>query len=142
VYQYSRQYFTGMNVFLGPFKVMAVYQTSHAEGGPAVNGGVTATQHVWGGVTWQASPAASLTAAVYHVNANNGGGNATIYTIGGTYNISKRTFFDMQVATVHNSKSANYGLEANSAGPGGPDNDNPLPGHGQTGVYAGIHHAF
>jgi len=40
------------------------------------------TSQEWGGVTWQATPAAALIAAVYHVNANNGGGNATIYTIG------------------------------------------------------------
>ena len=64
--------------FLGQFKVQAAYQASRADGsgGPAVNAGVTGTQQVWGGVTWQATPAAALIASVYHVNANHGGGNA------------------------------------------------------------------
>ena len=147
VFNYSREYFAGVNVFLGQFKVQAAYQASHANGAPAANNGITSTQQVWGGVTWQATPAAALTGAVYHVNANHGGGNANIYTIGGTYNISKRTLFDMQVATVRNSKNANFGLESNPAGAGGPIagggyNDNPTPGHSQTGVYAGIQHLF
>ncbi|WP_179401648.1 porin [Burkholderia guangdongensis] len=146
VFNYSREYFAGVNVFLGQFKLQAVYQASHANGGPAVNGGITSTQQEWGGVTWQATPAAALIAAVYHVNANNGGGNANIYSIGGSYNLSKRTLLDFQVATVRNSKNANFGLEANAAGAGGPTstgyNDNPAPGHSQTGVYAGIQHSF
>lgn len=145
VFNYSREYFGGVNVFLGQFKLQAAYQASHANGSPAVNGGITTTQQEWGGVTWQATPAAALIAAVYHVNANNGGGNANIYTIGGAYNLSKRTLLDFQVATVRNSKSANFGLGPNAAGPGGlgnSANDNPLPGHSQSGVYAGIEHSF
>jgi len=101
-------------------------------------------------VTWQATPAAALIAAVYHVNANNGAGNANIYTIGGSYNLSKRTLLDIQIATVRNSKTANFGLDANSAGNGGNSgsgssityNENPTPGHSQSGVYAGIQHSF
>ncbi|KVE39509.1 porin [Burkholderia sp. TSV86] len=147
VFNYSREYFAGVNVFLGQFKLQAAYQASHADGAPPANQGITGTQQVWGGVTWQATPAAALIAAVYHVNANHGGGNANIYTLGGTYNLSKRTLLDFQVATVRNSKNANFGLEANNAGPGGPIqgggyNDNPLPGHSQTGFYAGIQHLF
>lgn len=132
----------GLNVFLGQFKLQAAYQTSHANGAPAANNGSTSTQRVWGGATWQATAAAALTGAVYHVNANHGGGNANIYTIGGTYNISKRTLLDMQIATVRNSKNANFGLESNAAGAGGGYNDNPTPGHSQTGVYADIQHLF
>lgn len=148
VFNYSREYFFGANVFLGQFKLQAAYQASRADGSgtPTANAGVTATDQVWGGVTWQATPAAAITAAAYHVNANHGGGNANIYTVGGTYNLSKRTLLDIQVATVRNSKNANFGLEANAAGPGGPTstgyNDNPTPGHSQTGVYAGIQHLF
>ncbi|MGU7781826.1 porin [Burkholderia sp. PU8-34] len=141
VFNYSREYFAGANVFLGPFKLQAAYQTSHANGGPAVNGGITSTQQMWGGVTWQATPAAALIAAVYHVNANHGGGNANIYTLGGSYNISKRTLFDIQVATVRNSKTANFGLNANGAGTD-VSTGNPHQGGSQTGVYAGIQHLF
>ncbi len=48
VFNYSREYFAGANVFLGQFKLQAAYQTSHADGGPAANNGITTTQQVWG----------------------------------------------------------------------------------------------
>ncbi|AGK49406.1 MULTISPECIES: porin [Burkholderia] len=141
VFNYSREYFAGVNVFLGQFKIQAAYQTSHADSAPVVNSGITSTQQVWGGVTWQATPAAALIAAAYHVNANHGGGNANIFTVGGTYNLSKRTLLDMQVATVRNSKTANFGLNANPAGTD-ISTGNPKFGGSQTGVYAGIQHLF
>ncbi|WP_404607346.1 porin [Caballeronia udeis] len=138
----SREYFAGVNVFLGQFKLQAVYQASRTSGMTNTPSGTpTTTDQEWGGVTWQATPAAALIAAVYHVNANNGGGNGNIYTIGGSYNLSKRTLLDIQIATVRNSKSANFGLNANSAGDT-VSTDNPLPGHSQSGVYAGIQHSF
>jgi predicted porin len=138
----SREYFAGVNVFLGQFKIQAVYQASRTSGiTNAVPGQPTTTDQEWGGVTWQATPAAALIAAVYHVNANNGGGNANIFTIGGSYNLSKRTLLDIQIATTRNSKSANFGLNANNAGDT-VSTDNPLPGHSQSGVYAGIQHSF
>jgi predicted porin len=135
----SREYTAAANVFLGAFKISGAYQAIRTSGSNNVAVGTPTTlDHEWGGVTWQATPAAAAIAAVYHVNGNNGAGNATIYTIGGTYNLSKRTLFDIQIATVRNSKNANFGLEANL--PANPDN--PLPGHSQTGVYAGIQHSF
>jgi predicted porin len=142
-YNFSREYMLGANVFLGQFKLQAVYQASRTSGGaaPTSVSGSTSTDQEWGGVTWQATPAAALIAAVYHVNANKGGGNGNIYTVGGTYNLSKRTLLDIQIATVRNSKTANYGLNANSAGDT-VSTDNPLPGHSQSGVYAGIQHSF
>ncbi|WP_423758191.1 porin [Burkholderia sp. NLJ2] len=144
----SREYTAAANVFLGAFKISAAYQAIRTSHAASVSGTApTSLDHEWGGVTWQATPAAALIAAVYHVNANKGGGNATIYSVGGTYNLSKRTLLDIQVATVRNSKNANFGLEANDAGAGGPTstggfNDNPMPGHSQSGVYAGIQHLF
>ncbi|MGT2471709.1 porin [Paraburkholderia steynii] len=142
VYAASREYSALVNVFLGQFKVQAAYQAIRSSGSTGVlPGQPTTLDHEWGGVTWQATPAAALIAAVYHVNGNNGAGNATIYTVGGSYNLSKRTLLDLQVATVQNSKGANYGLNANANGTS-VASDNPLPGHSQTGVYAGIQHSF
>ena len=138
----SREYTAAVNVFLGKFKIQGAYQAIRTSGGDATAGvAPTTLDHEWGGVTWQATPAASLIAAVYHVNANKGAGNATIYTIGGTYNLSKRTLLDMQIATVQNSKTANFGLNANNAGDT-VSSDNPIVGHSQSGVYAGIQHLF
>jgi predicted porin len=142
-FDFSREYYGMVNVFLGPFKIQGAYQAVRTSGITASAPGMpTALDHEWGGVTWQATPALAAIAAVYHVNANNGGGNATMYTIGGTYNLSKRTLLDIQAATTQNSKTANFGLEANAPGEGSATNDNPLPGHSQSGVYAGIQHSF
>ncbi|GAB5100580.1 porin [Caballeronia sp. HLA56] len=142
VYSYSREYTAMVNVFLGQFKIQGAYQAIRSSGMTGqLPGQPTTLDHEWGGVTWQATPAAALIAAVYHVNGNNGAGNATMYSLGGSYSLSKRTLLDLQVATVRNSKTANYGLNANDFG-SSPGTDNPLPGRSQTGVYAGIQHSF
>lgn len=142
VFAASREYSALVNVFLGQFKIQGAYQAVRSAGATGVlPGQPTTLDHEWGGVTWQATPAAALIAAVYHVNGNNGAGNATIYTIGGSYNLSKRTLLDIQLATARNSKTANFGLNADNAGTSAAT-DNPLPGHQQSGVYAGIQHSF
>ncbi|WP_395067788.1 porin [Paraburkholderia silvatlantica] len=142
VFAYSRDYMAMVNLFLGAFKVQGGYEAIRSSGmNPGIIGQPTTLDHEWGGVTWQITPAAALIGAVYHVNANNGGGNATLYTIGGSYNLSKRTLLDIQAATVQNSKTANFGLNANNFGTSAATG-NPLPGHSQTGVYAGIQHSF
>jgi predicted porin len=138
-FSFSREYTAAAQVFLGAFKVQGAYQAIRTSGATGVALGTPTTlDHEWGGVTWQATPAVAAIAAVYHVNGNNGAGNATIYTVGGTYNLSKRTLLDIQIATARNSKNANFSLEAN----GVSNADNPLPGHSQSGVYAGIQHSF
>ncbi len=134
-----------LNLFLGAFKLSDGYQAIRTSGMTATPAGLPTTlDHEWGGVTWQATPTAALIGAVYHINGNNGAGNATIYSIGGSYALSKRTLFalfDIQIATVRNSRSANYGLNANDVGIG-TASDNPFPGHSQSGVYADIQHSF
>jgi predicted porin len=138
----SQEYSAMVNVFLGQFKIQGAYQAIRSsDAASAINASPTSLDHEWGGVTWQATPAAALIAAVYHVNANKGAGNATLYTIGGSYNLSKRTLLDFQIATTQNSKAANFGLNANNAGDT-VASDNPLAGHSQSGVYAGIQHLF
>jgi predicted porin len=142
VFSASREYSAMFNVFLGQFKIQGAYQAIRSAGATGVlPGQPTTLDHEWGGVTWQATPAAALIAAVYHVNGNNGAGNATIYSVGGSYNISKRTLFDIEVASVRNSRNANFGLNANNPGLAA-STDNPLPGRQQTGVFAGIQHSF
>jgi predicted porin len=142
VFSASREYSAMFNIFLGQFKIQGAYQAVRSAGATGVlPGQPTTLDHEWGGVTWQATPAAALIAAVYHVNGNNGAGNATIYTVGGSYNLSKRTLLDLQAATVRNSRNANFGLNANNPGLA-TATDNPLQGRQQSGVYAGIQHSF
>jgi len=136
VYAYSREYFGGVNVFLGPFKLQAAYEGSHAP--QALIGAPTTTNLEWGGVTYTFNPAVAVTAAAYHVNANNGGGSATMYTLAGTYNFSKRTLLALEAASVRNSANGAFGLNANEPGTG----DAPLAGHSQSGVFLDLQHAF
>jgi predicted porin len=138
VYASSREYFAGVNVFLGPFKLQAAYQGSHAPQAAGIAAAPSTTNLEWGGVTYTFNPAIAVTAAAYHVNANDDGGAATMYTLAGTYNFSKRTLLALEAATVRNSAGGSFGLNANEPGTG----DSPLQGHSQSGVYLDLQHAF
>lgn len=146
VFRYSREYFGGVNLMLGRVRWSVAYQCSHAGGAPVANRGVTRTRHVWGGAVWHATPAATLRGAVYHVKSNRRDVRATLYALGGTYALSRRTQLNAQVGTVCNGAAAEFGLGANRAGPGGPAtggvNANPGLGACQTGVFAGVQHVF
>jgi predicted porin len=71
--------------------------------------------------------------------STDGAGHATLYTLGGTYNLSKRTLLGFQVATVQNSSNSDFGLNANYPIAG---SDDPLPGHSQSGAYLDLQHSF
>ncbi|CAB3781724.1 porin [Pararobbsia alpina] len=150
LFAFSREYTVGVNLTFGPVKVQAAYQ--HLNANAVTDGSPTSADHEWLGATYQFTPAAALTVGGYHVNLNKGGGNATLYEMTGTYNLSKRTFLYITGATVQNSSTANFSLFAEP-----PDNSaafntnnataiansqNPFPGHSQSGVFAGIDHSF
>lgn len=142
IFEASREYTVAVNLFLDPFKIQAGYQAIRSSGAANVPPAQPTTlDHQWGGVTWNPTPATALMAAIYHVNGNNGAGNATLYTLGSSYRLSKRTTLNMQIATTRNSKVANYGLAPNNPGTA-VATGNPLPGHSQSGVYAGMQHSF
>jgi predicted porin len=150
LFAFSREYTAAVNLTFGPVKVQGAYQ--HLNANAVTDGSPTSADHEWLGVTYQFTPAAAITAGGYHINVNRGGGNATMYEMTGTYNLSKRTFLYLTGATVRNSSTANFSLFAEA-----PDNSaafntnnatavaksqNPLPGHSQSGVFAGIDHSF
>lgn len=139
---YSREYTLATNVFLGQVKLMAAYQASRTAGIASSAGQPTTTDHFWGGATWQATLAFSLTGAAYHINANNNGGNATMYSVGASYNLSKRTVLSTQFATVRNSSAANFSLFAINPAGDSVATGNPLKGHSQSGAYIGVMHNF
>jgi len=166
VYVASRSAMAGGTYTIGSLKFYAGYQHLSAPNadnagyfgsvtGTVLPNGVqvpTKVDHEWVGVNWQATSADAVTAGVYHANANNGNGNASLYTLGARHNLSKRTFFYSEVAYVHNSKTSNVGLGDGYADPYGPNANNdpvngggnqaPNYGHGQLGVIAGIVHQF
>jgi predicted porin len=168
VYLASRNFLAGGVFTFGAVKVYAGYQ--HLSAPDASNAGVygtagvpttlpagtslpTAVDHEWLGAAWQVTPAASLIAAVYHANANNGNGNATLSTVSATYNLSKRTFLYSAIGYLYNSSTSNIGLGNGYADPYGANlNDDPTTGkvgsfspnygQSQTGVFAGLMTAF
>ncbi|WP_322094138.1 porin [Paraburkholderia bannensis] len=142
VFAYSREYTLAANFFVGPVKLQAAYQASRTSGASSAGGTPTSTDYFWGGAVWQVSTALQLMSGVYHVNANNQGGNATMYGIGGIYSLSKRTSLRAQVATVHNSATANFSIFATSTEGTAVASGNPPTGHGQTGAFIGIMHSF
>jgi predicted porin len=156
VYLYSRSILAGGTYTFGPVKFYGGYQHLGAPdanesgyNGAATPGGASlpsAVDHEWLGAAWQVTPATALTAAVYHANANNGNGNATLYTLAGTYNLSKRTFLYTELGYIHNSSTSNIGLGDGYSDPygqsgsvtAGSENLSPEYGHGQFGAFAGI----
>lgn len=140
LYNYSKEAIGMVNVFLGGVKLMGAY--THMWANSAAVGAPSSADHEWLGVTYQWTPALALTTAVYHINANGlgslGGGHATMFELGGTYNISKRTMLYATAGLVRNGTGSQFSLTPNGVG----SSDNPLPGHGQAGMYAGIRHSF
>jgi predicted porin len=106
----------------------------------------TTVDHEWIGATWQTTPALAITGAVYHANANKGNGNATLYTLGVDYSLSKRTLLYTELAYVRNSSSSNVGLDSGLYGAninndpinGSASSTNPNYGKSQFGVIAGL----
>ncbi|MFM0487687.1 porin [Paraburkholderia graminis] len=159
VYVSSRSALVGATYMWGPLKAYAGYQhlsapdaslSSYGVASGTLPSGVrgvpTAVDHEWVGLSYRINPAAYVTGAVFHANANGGNGNATMYTLGGTYNLSKRTFFYTELAYLHNSSTSNLGLGNGYIDPYGPNqtqggaggNVAPNYGHSQFGAIAGV----
>jgi predicted porin len=161
VYSASRDILAGGTYVIGPVKLYAGYQHLSAPNATNASVGVTnasqpggvsaptSVNHEWFGAAWQINTPTQVTAAVYHANANNGNGNATLFTLAGTYALSKRTFVYTEAGYVHNSSTSNinlgngpYGNNNFNPATGTSSNSNPNYGHSQTGVFAGIMHSF
>ncbi|MFM0262843.1 porin [Paraburkholderia sediminicola] len=162
VYSASRSILAGATYTFGDFRFCAGYQhlsapNASSEGYfgsqpptvlPSGASLPTAVNHEWVGVDWQASSVTSVTAAVYHANANKGNGNATLFTLAAAHNLSKRTLLYAELGYVRNSTTSNIGLDGGFGDPYGANvnddpvnggtNTNPNYGHGQFGVTVGL----
>ncbi|KER70007.1 porin [Burkholderia cepacia] len=160
VYTASRSISAGGTLREGPLRFYAGYQ--HLRAPDASNAGYfgsaapttlpggaslpTTVDHVWLGTTWQVNPATTLTSAVYHANANHGNGNATLFTLAGTYSLSKRTLLYSELGYLRNSRTSNLGLNSGAYGAnivddpvsGNASSSNPRYGHSQFGAFAGL----
>ncbi|MDE1179330.1 porin [Paraburkholderia sp.] len=148
VFTASREFTIGANVHLGPFIIQGAATRMIASDTP---GGLASTaNHYWLGTNYQVSPYLLLTVGAYHIDVGNGAGNAThdahghatMYVIGSTYNLSKRTFLYATGGYVRNSAGSTFSLEPNNPGMNNSNLDNPLPGKSQLGAYFGINHSF
>ena len=162
LYVSSRSVTAGGTYTWGPVKAYVGYQHLSAPDASAAGYGVTpgalpsgvtvptAADHEWVGLGYMPNPFVNVTAGVYHTNANNGNGNATMYTLGASYNLSKRTFLYTELAYLHNSSTSNIGLGNGYADPYGPNGNQggsagsiaPNYGHSQFGVVSGIMTTF
>jgi predicted porin len=148
VFTASREFILAANLRLGSFLVQGAATRMFA---PDTTAGLSSTaNHYWLGVGYQANPYLLVTLAAYHVDVGGGNGDAThdsrghatLYQIGSTYNLSKRTFLYANLGYVRNSSNATFSLEPNNPGSNNSNLDNPLPGKSQLGAYMGINHSF
>jgi predicted porin len=160
VYLASRSIFTGGSYGWGPVTFYVGYQ--HLSAPDASDAGYYGTQapsalppgaslpttvdQEWGGARWAVTPSVFVTGAVYHANANNGNGNATLYSLSGAYQLSKRTRVYTELGYLHNSSASNLGLNGGLYGAntnndpvnGNPSSTNPNFGYSQFGGFVGI----
>ena len=165
VYDASREVILGGNYTWGPLKAYVGYELLRAPQATIANqdvttGAVTGTlpsgisgapttvNHGWVGLSYDVSPFVRFSGAIYHANANNGNGNATLYTLGGNYFLSKRTFLYTELAYVTNSATSNVGLGDGFSDAYGPNaneggtSEAPDYGKSQFGATVGIMHQF
>ncbi|NTX26966.1 porin [Burkholderia pyrrocinia] len=160
VYFASRSLFAGGSYAWGPVTFYAGYQylsapdasnagyygSTTASTLPAGTSLPSAVDHEWAGARWEISPTTSVTGAIYHANANRGNGNATMYTLSGGYQLSKRTRLYTELGYLRNSATSNLGLNGGSYGAntnndpvnGNASSLNPNYGHSQFGAFAGV----
>ncbi|SAL63074.1 porin protein [Caballeronia arvi] len=157
VYAHSRSVLAAGRYVFGAVQLYAGYQHLSAPNATNASVGVadssqpagvsapSRVDHEWLGAFWRVNVETGLTAAIYHSHANHGNGNATLYTLGSTYLLSKRTFLYAETGYLHNGATSNIGLSSGPYGNNDYDqasniasNSNPDYGHSQFGVFAGI----
>jgi predicted porin len=131
LYTASKELTLGGVFTIDKMKLFLGYEHLSAPSDPVATN-ATKLDHYWIGTNYEITPALTLVGAVYHANLNNNGGHANLFLAGANYSLSKRTLLYVDVGTVQNSGNANFATEFN----------NPLPGHAQSGGYAGIVHTF
>lgn len=148
VFTSSKELVVGANLRVDKFVIQGAVTRMVAADTPA--GLAKTANHYWLGFNYVATPALLLTAGAYHIDVGNGNadathdghGHATIFEVGSTYNLSKRTFLYATAGYLKNGAHSTFSLEPNSPGLNNNNLDNPLPGHTQVGSYIGINHSF
>lgn len=130
LYTTSKELTLGGTLKLDQLKLYATWQDLSA---PDAVGGPDKAKHYWLGANYDLSPALTLIGAAYHVAPNRSAGSASMYVLGGNYNLSKRTLLYVTYGSIQNSANAAFSeryWEAHNAG------------QNQSVLYAGISHSF
>ena len=139
LYAASREYMAGAVYTWNALKFYAGYQQLASSGQDTVSTtenqtAATRVNQEWGGLTYQATPALQLEAAVFHANVNHNGGSGTLGVLGANYALSKRTILYSTLGLMFNSGNAAFPVETQDSA--------PLAGHNQQGFYFGMMHYF
>lgn len=98
---------------------------------------ITPRSHLWyAGIVWSAAPALTLDGELLRLDYAGSADQAWLVAARATYALSRRTALYATAGAVSNEGSLALSV---SAGAGG---SNPKPGAGQTGITAGLRHAF
>ncbi|AXK63403.1 porin [Burkholderia sp. IDO3] len=146
VFTSSREYFVGGNMRIQKFTIQTAWTHYSAPDTPA--GLADNADHFWLGATWQANSRWSVTGAGYYVRVRSGNGDAThdpaghatLYALGTTCNLSKRTFLYGTVGYVRNGSHSDFSVFATPLGT--TPTTNPLDGESQVTTYVGVMHTF
>ena len=151
LFSYSREAFIGVRDVFGLVRVRAAYTHYSA---PDTPGGLSDSADLWwAGLIYDVRPRLHLQGAAYTMKVgpgkwtsdHDGESRVTMVGVGCMYDLSKKTFLYSMAAHVFNSANANFGVNPQSPGLGAGNagwGTNPLPGSGQSGVYAGIETLF
>lgn len=129
LFLYSRELTTGAVVHLDRWDLYAGYNGLWAPDDTQEH-----ADHGWVGAHYKMTPRWQLQGAVYHINVSDGGGNATLYVAGTTYDLSKDFFVYATVGSVSNSDKADFSVEVTD--------DRPTAGNSQQGTYLGMVYKF
>ncbi|NKF24049.1 porin [Solimonas marina] len=138
LFLYSREWILGGALHLGTVDLYAGYNglsaPNGAENADSTGYGYERADHYWAGAHYWVTPRWRLQGALYHINVDNDGGNATLYALGTTYNFADNFFTYASVGTVSNSDAADFAVEATD--------ERPEDGHSQQAVYFGFVYSF
>ena len=119
-------------VKLGSVKASLGVVRRHNDANPS-----TPRSHLWyAGAVWSIAPALTLDGELLRLDYAGSADRAWLAAIRATHALSRRTALYVTAGAVSNQGSLALSVSAGAAG------SNPKPGAGQTGITAGVRHAF
>lgn len=128
----ARRLAFGASYVAGPFKTFLAYRRLRDD--ITANRRQTRSDLYWAGVTYQATPALSLTAAAYKTNFEGTSADPSSYVLQALYGMSKRTELYANLGLARNKDGSNFGINGFGS--------TIVAGENQTGLVIGMRHRF